>query len=477
MLCSSSFTTLGSGLIDPDVADISKQAGIAIGVGALVGGWLIYDVALLSSLGRSQSAFAVFALAMTAAASWGLLHVFSGRAAYIHIGAIFGTIMTANVWFRILPAQRKMIAAAAAGTALDPSLGAQAKLRSKHNTFLAVPVVFLMLSNHYPVATYGNRYAWPVLIALIVLGWVAAENHPRGLVRRITVRFNYVPVKDQFKHLAEEVVARCRALASFSEDIGGTRRTFLSPPMRDVHRAFAKWLEPLGATVKVDAAGNLRALYPANEASSPRLLIGSHLDTVPNAGAYDGILGVVLTVALLEALAKRTLPYAIEVVGFSEEEGVRFGIPFIGSRALVGRLDDSLLATRDADGITVRAAIEQFGLNPGEIAAAALPDDVCGYLEFHIEQGPVLDQLNLPLAVVDSIAGQSRCEFTFLGRSNHAGNNAHEPSIRCHGRGSRMDYPRRAYCHRYSRVGGHRRVGANHARRNQRDRRRSASQP
>ena len=228
-------------------------------------------------------------------------------------------------------------------------------------------------------------------------------------------------MKDQFPHLAEEVIARCRALASFSEDVGKTRRTFLSPPMRDVHRAFAKWLEPLGATVKVDAAGNLRALYPANDTPSPRLLIGSHLDTVPNAGAYDGILGVVLAVALLEALGKRTLPCAIEVVGFSEEEGVRFGTPFLGSRALVGRLDDSLLAVRDADGTTVRAAIEQFGLNPAELAAASLADDVCGYLEFHIEQGPVLDNLNLPLAVVDAIAGQSRCQFTFLGRSNHAG--------------------------------------------------------
>jgi allantoate deiminase len=228
-------------------------------------------------------------------------------------------------------------------------------------------------------------------------------------------------VKDQFKHLAEEVVARCRALASFSEDAGKTRRTYLSLPMRDVHRAFAKWLEPLGAAVRVDAAGNLRALYPAKESPSPRLLIGSHLDTVPNAGAYDGILGVVLAVALLEALEKQKLPYAVEVVGFSEEEGVRFGIPFIGSRALVGRLDESLLAARDADGITVRSAIEQFGLNPAELAAASLPDAACGYLEFHIEQGPVLDTLNLPLAVVDAIAGQSRCEFMFLGRSNHAG--------------------------------------------------------
>ena len=166
---------LGSGLIDPDVADISQQAGIAIGLGTLAGGWLIYDVAVKSPLGRSQASFAIFGLVMTAAVSWGLMHVFSGRAAYIHVGAMFGTIMTANVWFRILPAQRKMIAVAAAGETFDAALGAQAKLRSKHNTFMAVPVVFLMLSNHYPVGTYGNRYGWPVLIALVVLGWIAAK--------------------------------------------------------------------------------------------------------------------------------------------------------------------------------------------------------------------------------------------------------------------------------------------------------------
>jgi uncharacterized membrane protein len=166
---------LGSGLIDPDVADISKRTGIAIGIGALIVGWLIYDLAVLSPLGKSPTAFVLCALVMITAASWGLLHVFSGRAAYIHLGAIFGTIMTANVWSRILPAQRKMIAAAAAGTKFDMSLGAQAKLRSKHNTFLAVPVVFLMLSNHYPVATYGNHYAWPILMALVILGWGAAK--------------------------------------------------------------------------------------------------------------------------------------------------------------------------------------------------------------------------------------------------------------------------------------------------------------
>jgi uncharacterized membrane protein len=166
---------LGSGLIDPDVAEISKTAGIAIGVGAIFAGWLVYDLAVRSPLAESQIAFVIFALVMTAAASWGLLHTLSGRAAYIHLGAIFGTIMTANVWLRILPAQRKMIRSAAAGAPFEAALAAQAKLRSKHNTFMAVPVVFLMLSNHYPVATYGNHYAWAVVMALVVLGWVAAK--------------------------------------------------------------------------------------------------------------------------------------------------------------------------------------------------------------------------------------------------------------------------------------------------------------
>jgi len=163
-----------SGLIDPDVADISQGRGIAIGLGVLAGGWLIYDLALKSPLGKSEAAFGVFAVIMIAAVSWGLLHVFSGRAAYIHVGAMMGTIMTLNVWMRILPAQRKMIAAAAAGDKFDASLGAQAKLRSKQNTFMAVPVVFLMISNHFPVATYGNTHNWAVLIALVVGGFVAA---------------------------------------------------------------------------------------------------------------------------------------------------------------------------------------------------------------------------------------------------------------------------------------------------------------
>jgi uncharacterized membrane protein len=163
------------GLIDPDIADISQGRGVAIGIGVLIFGWVIYDLALRSSLGRSEIGFAIFSLIMTASFAYGLVHVFSGRAAYIHVGAIFGTIMVLNVWMRILPAQRKMIAADAAGATFDPALGAQAKMRSKHNTFMAVPVVFIMLSNHFPVATYGNTYSWQILVALVLIGWGAAK--------------------------------------------------------------------------------------------------------------------------------------------------------------------------------------------------------------------------------------------------------------------------------------------------------------
>lgn len=223
------------------------------------------------------------------------------------------------------------------------------------------------------------------------------------------------------KTRAEEIVARCKRLASFSEDPGSTRRTFLSPPMRDCHQEITKWLTAVGADVTVDAAGNLRGLYAAAQSTAPRLLLGSHLDTVPNAGAYDGVLGVVVAVALLEALEGRRLPFGIEVVGFSEEEGVRFGTPFIGSRALAGRLDEELLNRQDANGISIRAAIENFGLNPAEILRAVLRDDTLAYLEFHIEQGPVLESLGRRLGVVEAIVGQTRMEFVFLGHANHAG--------------------------------------------------------
>jgi allantoate deiminase len=180
-------------------------------------------------------------------------------------------------------------------------------------------------------------------------------------------------------------------------------------------------MEQLSMNVQIDAVGNLRGIYDGNHPQAPRLIVGSHLDTVPNAGAYDGVLGVMLGVALVEALGGRRLPFAIEVVGFSEEEGVRFGFPFIGSRAFTGSLEVDLLRQKDRKGVTVEEAIREFGLDPSLVADAHMQEAAFAYLEFHIEQGPVLETLNLPLGVVEAIAGQSRATVLFGGEANHAG--------------------------------------------------------
>lgn len=198
----------------------------------------------------------------------------------------------------------------------------------------------------------------------------------------------------------------------------------------------------------IDAVGNLRGVYPSSRHPAPRIVLGSHLDTVPDAGAFDGVLGVVMAVAIVEELSD-ALPVSIEVVGFSEEEGVRFRKPFIGSLALVGGLDAATLALVDADGISLSEAIRNFGLEPARIPDAQLASDAVAYLEVHIEQGPVLEQAAagssaelLPpssleasreqhtahptdtpsvLGVANAISGQSRLVLTFSGQANHAG--------------------------------------------------------
>ena len=164
----------GGALIDRDVADLNLWTAIGIGIGTLVIGWLIYDLLMISPLGRNEKLFAVIAYVLIVATAYGLTRVLSGRAAYIHLGATFGTIMAANVWMRILPAQRKMIAAIKAGNKPNDALAAQAKLRSKQNTFMAVPVVFLMISNHFGGNTTGG-YDWIHLAILVPAGWLAAK--------------------------------------------------------------------------------------------------------------------------------------------------------------------------------------------------------------------------------------------------------------------------------------------------------------
>jgi allantoate deiminase len=226
---------------------------------------------------------------------------------------------------------------------------------------------------------------------------------------------------------AREVIRRCRTLATYSEEPGFTTRTFLSEPMRGVHAEVSEWMRRAGMEVRIDAAGNVRGVYPASSvaaAAGPRasrLFIGSHLDTVPRAGAFDGVLGVMLGIALVEALDGHRFPFSIEVIGFSEEEGVRFGVPFIGSRALVGRLDEATLGSVDANGTSVAEAIHQFGLDPAALASARAAEPALGYLEYHIEQGPVLDRLGLALGIVTAIVGQTRADITFTGTAGHAG--------------------------------------------------------
>ncbi|HEX5964938.1 MAG TPA: urate hydroxylase PuuD [Pyrinomonadaceae bacterium] len=165
----------GGALVDPDVRELSTGVAVALGIGVILAGGFIYDMMHLSPLGRNEKLFAVVAYVLIVVLAYALTRTFSARAAYIHVGAIFGTIMAANVWMHILPAQKRMIAALKEGRKPDERLSAQAKLRSKQNTFMAVPVVFIMISHHYPGVTYGDRYNWIILSVLILLGWIAAK--------------------------------------------------------------------------------------------------------------------------------------------------------------------------------------------------------------------------------------------------------------------------------------------------------------
>jgi allantoate deiminase len=228
-------------------------------------------------------------------------------------------------------------------------------------------------------------------------------------------------VKIEKKSLGQEAVDACKLIAGFSENPENITRTYLSPLTRQVHEFLKAWMGRLGMESWVDAAGNLRGIHRGRRDAAQRLLIGSHIDTVPNAGAFDGVLGVVIGLILIEALNEDRLDFEIEVIAFSEEEGVRFRTPFIGSRAVIGDVDNSLLSKVDTDGITLAEAIRDFGLNPSDLACAALDENTFAYIEFHIEQGPVLDDQKLSLGIVDAIAGQSRYQLTFHGHANHAG--------------------------------------------------------
>ena len=223
---------------------------------------------------------------------------------------------------------------------------------------------------------------------------------------------------------AATVLDRCEALARVTSSEHGITRVYLSPEHARVNAMAAAWMAEAGMTTWQDAAGNQRGRYEGATPGAPAVLLGSHLDTVPDAGRYDGILGVLLAIAVVERLHREgtRLPVAVEVVAFGDEEGTRFGTALLGSRALAGTWDDAWWQLADADGTTLREAATAFGLDPAAVGEAAPPrGSLVGYLEAHIEQGPALLEGDRALAVVSSIAGARRFDLTVTGVAGHAG--------------------------------------------------------
>jgi len=212
-------------------------------------------------------------------------------------------------------------------------------------------------------------------------------------------------------------------MARITDVPGETTRLFLSAATRDVHTLLLQWMRDAGLEGRVDDAGNVRGVRLGADGSAARVVLFSHIDTVPNAGAFDGPLGVVLALEAMALLAEEVLPFAIEVIAFSEEEGIRFGFPFFGSMAVTGQVVPATLERRDSQGLSVAEALYGFGLRPQNIAhsCALAQPEIFAALEVHIEQGPVLETEDLRLGVVEAIVGQSRFELTFTGQANHAG--------------------------------------------------------
>jgi allantoate deiminase len=223
---------------------------------------------------------------------------------------------------------------------------------------------------------------------------------------------------------AERVMERCAQLGAISEEPDRLTRRFATAAMAQANDLVGGWMAAAGMAVRRDQIGNLIGRYEADRPGAKTLLLGSHLDTVRDAGCYDGPLGVLVALACVEQLAARAtrLPFAIELVAFADEEGLRYQSTYLGSAALAGTFDPASLDLADADGVTMAAAIRGFGGDPENIAAAARSGaDLLGYCEVHIEQGPVLERLELPVGVVEAIAGQSRVSLELTGMAGHAG--------------------------------------------------------
>ncbi|MEM0650933.1 allantoate amidohydrolase [Klebsiella huaxiensis] len=228
----------------------------------------------------------------------------------------------------------------------------------------------------------------------------------------------------EMQQAAARVMARADELAAISETPEGLTRVYLSPQHLQANQQAALWMNQAGMTVWQDSVGNICGRYEGEQEGAPAILLGSHLDTVRNAGRYDGMLGVLTAIEVVHSLHQqgRRLKKAIEIVGFCDEEGTRFGITLLGSRGLTGTWPESWLAQSDADGVSVAQAMVLAGLDPARIhLAARSQEEIAAYLELHIEQGPCLEQEGLALGVVEAINGARRLNCCFTGEAGHAG--------------------------------------------------------
>ncbi len=222
--------------------------------------------------------------------------------------------------------------------------------------------------------------------------------------------------------IARTILDQCDALAACTEESGRITRGYGSPALAEAIALADAWMTAAGLETRRDAAGNLIGRRPASDADAPVLILGSHIDSVRDAGRYDGPLGVLLALAVAEHLVPaEPLPFHLDVVAFSDEEGLRFHTTYLGSRALAGCFDPVLLEAADPDGITLADACRALGGDPGSLAQCTAPGNLLGYIEAHIEQGPMLEILDAPLAVVSAIAGQTRIALGFSGTAGHAG--------------------------------------------------------
>ena len=223
---------------------------------------------------------------------------------------------------------------------------------------------------------------------------------------------------------AELILERCDDLAGISSLPGAMERVHLSPEHTAANALVAQWMREAGLATWQDAAGNQCGRLEGAEPDLPALLLGSHIDTVPDAGRYDGMLGVLLAIQVVDRIRTSgvSLPFALEVVAFSDEEGTRFGMALLGSRALSGTWKNEWWDLTDKNGITLAEAFQDFGLDPARLHGAfRRPEKYLGYLEAHIEQGPYLEEAGKRLAVVTSIAGARRFNLTMTGHAGHAG--------------------------------------------------------